>query len=110
MKPVHTIGRISPSPKDPFTLEEKSCLVYQVSCYDCNFVYIGQTKRDLKSRLAEHKLAMRNQEQEKSALCEHSFQFDHLIDWNNSKVLKTEARYSKRLTAEAWASILIFML
>ena len=29
-------------------------------------------------------------------------QFDHLIDWNNSKVLKTEAYYSKRLTSEAW--------
>ena len=65
-------------------------------------VYIGQTKRDLKSRLAEHKLAIRNQEPEKSALCEHYIQFDHLIDWNNSKVLKTEAHYSKRLTSEAW--------
>ena len=30
MKPIHTIGRILPSPKDPLTLEEKSCLVYQV--------------------------------------------------------------------------------
>ena len=90
MKPIHTIGRILPSPKDPLTLEEKSCLVYQVPCFDCDFVYIGQTKRDLKSRLAEHKLAIRNQEPEKSALCEHSIQFDHLIDWNNSKVLKTE--------------------
>ena len=64
-------------------------------------------KRDLRSRLvcpilAEHKLAIRNQEPEKSALCEHSIQFDHLIDWNNSKVFKTEAHYSKRLTSEAW--------
>ena len=35
-------------------------------------------------------------------ISEHSIQFDHLIDWNNSKVLKTEAHYSKRLTSEAW--------
>ena len=70
MKPIHTIGRILPSPNDPLTLEEKSCLVYQVPCFDCDFVYIGQTKRDLKSRLAEHKLAIRNQEPEKSALCD----------------------------------------
>ena len=102
MKPIHTIGRILPSPKDQLTLEEKSCLVYQVPCFDCDFVYIGQIKRNLKSRLAEHKLAIRNQEPEKSALCEHSIQFDHLINWNNSKVLKTEAHYSKRLTSEAW--------
>ena len=101
LKSVHTIGRILPSSKDPFTLEEKSCLVYQVPCFDCDFVYIGQTKRDLKSRLAEHKLAIKNQEPEKSALCEYSTQFDHLIDWNNSKVLKTKAHYPKRLTSEA---------
>ena len=41
MKPVHTIGRILPSPKDPLTLEKKSCLVYQVHRIDCDFVYIG---------------------------------------------------------------------
>ena len=95
MKPAHTIGRILPSPKDALTFEEKSCLVYQVPCFDCDFVYIGQTEWDLKSCLAEHKLAIRNQEPEKSALSEHSVQFDHLIDGNNSKVLKTEAHYSK---------------
>ena len=102
MKPIYTIGRILPSPKVPLTLEEKSCLVYQVPCFDCDFVYIGQTKRDLKLRLAERNLAIRNQEPEKSALCGLSIQFDHFIDWNNSKVLKTKAHYSKRLTSEDW--------
>ena len=52
----------------------------EVPCFDCDFVYIEQTKRDLKSRLAEHKLTIRNQEPEKSVLCEHSIQFDHLIN------------------------------
>ena len=51
------IGQILPSPKDPLILEEKSCLVYEVPCFDFDFVYIRQTKQDLKSRLAEHKLA-----------------------------------------------------
>ena len=37
-----------------------------------------------KSRLAEHKLAIKTQEPEKSALCEHYMRFDSLIDWNNS--------------------------
>ena len=100
MKPVRTNGQIFPS-EDPHNLEEKSCVVYQVSCSDSNLVYIGQTKRDLKSRLAEHKLAIKNQEPEKSALCEHYMRFDRLIEWNNSKILITEAHYSKRLTSEA---------
>ena len=80
MKPVHTNIGILPSPKDLLTLEEKSCLVYQVPCFDCSFVYIGQTKWNFKSREAKHKLAIKNQEPEISPLCEHSIQFNHLID------------------------------
>ena len=47
-------------------------------------------------------MAIKHQKPEKSALCEHCIQFDHLIEWNNSKALKTEAHYSKRLTSDAW--------
>ena len=68
--------------------------------YFCNQQARYKTKRDLKSRLAEHKLAIKNQEPEKSALCKHYMRFDHLIKWNNLKILKTEAHYSKRLNSE----------
>ena len=50
MRPVCTIGQILPFPKDPHNPKGKSCVAYKVPCSDCNFVYIGQTKRDLKSR------------------------------------------------------------
>ena len=70
-------------------------------CFDRSFVYIGQITLDLKPCSAEHKLAI-NQEPEISAYCEHSIQFDHLLDWNNSKVLKLKPYCSKRLTPEAW--------
>ena len=71
MKPVKTIGNILTSPKDPIAEHEKSRLVYKIPCADCEFVYVGQTKRDLKSRVAEHKRAVKNAEPEISALCEH---------------------------------------
>ena len=77
MRPVCTIGQILPSPIDPHNPEKESCVVYQMPCSDCNLVYIEQTKRDLKSRLAEHKLAIKNQEPEKSALCELYIPIDH---------------------------------
>ena len=67
MKPVKTIGNILTSPKDPIAEHEKSRLVYKIPCADCEFVYVGQTKRDLKSRVAEHKRAVKNAEPEKSA-------------------------------------------
>ena len=78
------------------------CIIYEIPCLDCNFVYIGQTKRGLKSRLAEHKRATLNQKPEQSALCVHAMEFEHNIDWINAKIEKVENNYSKRLVSEAW--------
>ena len=47
------IGRFLPSLIDETNHTEKSNLVYKVPCQNCAFVYIGQTKRDLKSRIKE---------------------------------------------------------
>ena len=65
------------------------------------FVYIGQTKRDLKSRLSEHKRAIKYQRPEKSALCEPFITLDHLIDWSEA----TQKDYTKRLFSESWLII-----
>ena len=99
---VKTIGNFLTVPKDPIQEHEKSQLVYKIPCADCEFVYIGQTKRDLKSRIAEHKRAVKNQEPEKSALCEHLMLFDHCINWNQAVVLKYVDRFYRRLTSESW--------
>ena len=28
--------------------------------------------------------------------------FDHVIDWTNSRILKTEKNFSKKLTVKSW--------
>ena len=66
------------------------------------FVYIGQTKRNLNTRLKEHQRAIKQQKPENSALCEHVIETDHLIGWSNARILKVETNYFKRLTAESW--------
>ena len=68
------------TPKDTHTSEDKSCVVYHIPCSDCDYVYIGQTKRGLKSRLADHKRATSKLRPELSALCEHAMDFNHTID------------------------------
>ena len=88
--------------KDQKTLEKKVALFIMCRVLTAILVYIEQTKWDLTSCLAEHKLVIKNQDSEKSALCEHFMRFDHFINWNNSKILKTEAHYSKPLSSEAW--------
>ena len=80
----------------------KACLVYQVPCRDCSIVYIGQTKRDLKSRLDEHIRAIKNQRPDLSALCKHSITLDHIISRTETKILEMENDYRKRLSFESW--------
>ena len=62
---------------------------------------MGQTKRDLKSRVAEHKRAVKNAEPEKSAFCEYLMLFNHRINWEESIVLKYVNNYRRRLIAES---------
>ena len=102
MKPVKTIGNIHTSPKDPIAEHEKSRLVYKIPCADSEFVNVGQTKRDLKSRVAQHERAVKNAEPEKSALCEHLMLFDNRINWKECTVLKYVNSYDRQLIAESW--------
>ena len=101
LKPLLTIDRYLTSFKDPILTSEKSCPIYKISCNDCEFSYIGQTKGDLKTKILEHQRAIRNQQPEKSAHCEHSMIHDHRIAWQEAQILKTESDCSKRLFAES---------
>ena len=63
MNSIRTIGQYLPSPKDPITTDKIICIVYEVPCKDCEFVYVGQTKRNLNFRLIEHQRAIKQQNQ-----------------------------------------------
>ena len=102
MRPFVTIGKSLPSLKDPLDVNEITGIIYQVLCHDCPFVYICQSERDLKSRLSEHNRAIKYQQPEKSALCEHSINLDHIIEWNEATILSTEKDCTKRLFTEIW--------
>ena len=91
MKP-HLTKKFLPSLKDPLDKTENSCLVCQVPCRDCSFVYIGQTKRDLKPRLDEHKRAKKDQRLDLLAHCEHSIIMDHIYLLDRSQNSRTENR------------------
>ena len=75
--------------------DTKNC-VYEVPSNGCDQVYIGQTKRKLKVRLAEHRRAVVNGEQEKSGISEHCWDHNHSVDWENVKVLCREPNRLKR--------------
>jgi hypothetical protein len=61
--------------------------IYQIPC-QCGKSYIGQTRRALKFRINEHKNYVKNQELTKSAIAQHCWQYDHLFQFDNTKLLQ----------------------
>jgi len=61
--------------------------------------YVGQTKRKLNTRVAEHKNNIKKTSNH-SVITEHRLEFHHDFDWANPKILDIEKHYNKRLLSE----------
>lgn len=61
---------------------EHSC-VYKIPCKDCDKFYIGQTGKDLPTRIKQHKYSVRTG-QVSNALFVHLRDMNHCIDWSNA--------------------------
>jgi len=87
--------------KDPLPYMQNSNVVYKITCSDCQASYIGQTKRQLGTRIKEHKQKINNKKTDSLAvITEHIFNTNHKIDWDNTKILDRETNYNKRLISE----------
>ena len=102
VKPHHTLSSSFRRPKDAIDFEQKRGLVYQISCRDCNAVYVGETGRSVRTRKREHADAVKIFNIKKSALSLHVVDFDHRIDWNNVKILKSGSHTYRRRLAESF--------
>ena len=69
--------------------------VYQLTCNDCDAIYIGQTDCALKKRLGQHLASVRNSKST-TGFSDHCISNKHAIDLNNYKLLHQVAK-SKRL-------------
>ena len=76
--------------------------MYQISCRDCNAVYVGETGRSVRTRKREHADAVKTFNTKKSALSQHVMNFDHRIDWDNVKIVKSESHAYRRRVAESF--------
>ena len=102
LKPHHTLSSLFRKPKDAINFEQKRGLVYEISCWDCNAVYVGDTGRSVRIRKREHADAVKTSNIKKSALSQHVMHFDHRIDWDNVKILKSKSRAYRRRVAESF--------
>ena len=80
-KPITTLRRVLTNVKDKDKPEDRQGAVYKIKCCDCQASYIGETGRNLSTRLTEHKRATRNGDV-KNHIAEHHLQTKHQIDWD----------------------------
>jgi len=75
-------------------------VVYKIFCNDCSASYVGQTKRQLKIKTREHVNNSKSISAKPSVITEHMTEFSRSFDWNNVRILDTEANYFKRSVSE----------
>ena len=76
--------------------------IYSIACNDCNQEYIGETKRQFGTRLKEYQKTVAVSKKDNSALSEHTYQTNHTIAWDNSKIITTNRRYHLRRCLKVW--------
>jgi len=86
--------------KDVNKLEVNNNVVYKIFCNNCNASYVGQTKRQLKTRINEHVKNIVQNESKHSVITKHILGKNHTFDWLNVKILDFENNYFKRLVSE----------
>lgn len=86
--------------KDPLPDYKRKNVVYKIKCKNCNASYVGQTKRQLDTRIKEHHRLSKKDSNNPSVFREHITKFNHNFDWKNLRILVNEGFLSKRLISE----------
>ena len=85
--------------KAPTPPEEQKCVVYRVSC-ECGSVYVGETGRQMKTRIEEHKRAVMKADPN-NAIAEHVWSTGHKIQWDETTSIEHDKDWFRRRIKEA---------
>uniref|UniRef100_A0A1A8MWI4 Helix-turn-helix domain-containing protein n=1 Tax=Nothobranchius pienaari TaxID=704102 RepID=A0A1A8MWI4_9TELE len=115
-KPYTTVRNRLVHPKDKIPAGLRCGVIYEIPCKICNKTYIGETGRQLNTRTIEHrkeceKEASRKHTRaakeeaestiKKSAVTDHCLRENHVMDWDNTRIINTEQQKYKRWIKEA---------
>ena len=85
-KPMITLRQLLTNIKDKDEPRNRQGAVYKINCSDCHAPYIGETSRNLTTRLTEHKRATRKGDVN-NHIAEHHRLTNHTIDWDSAQCL-----------------------
>jgi hypothetical protein len=97
--------------KDTLHNNDKTSIVYEIPCHDCEKVYIGMTKNQLKTRISQHKsnqnklinsnnIVDKQIASNKTALVQHAYKNLHTFNFDNAKILHVESNNKKLVFSE----------
>jgi len=96
---LHKLGRMIKAQKDALPIGHNKNVVYKLNCKNCDVSYVGQTKRRLNTRTAEHQKDIKKTSNH-SVITKHRLEFNHEFEWDNPIILDKEKQYYKRLISE----------
>jgi len=96
-KPFNTIRNLLVRPKDKNDPKKTCGIIYNISCPSCKETYIGETGRNLETRLKEHLDPKSSQ----SAVQIHTQSTGHLFNQDSAKIIGREDSKHRRKILEA---------
>lgn len=101
-KPLKKLGNITRNSGNKIPAMEKHNVVYSIQCKDCDGTYIGQTGQKLKSRIKQHKADSKAKHIKNNCtgLTQHTLNTGHTFDFDQTEILDTQHKLSKRLIVE----------
>jgi len=96
----YTLNTFIKCGKDSLDLMSHQGVIYKISCYDCDASYVGQTKRQLRTRIKEHVSDINKKNGSPSVISEHILNFNHDFKWDNIKIIDNGRWYQKGLISE----------
>ena len=116
VRPHTTIRKLVVHSKDKVEFEKRCGVVYKVPCRSCDATYIGESGRQLGTRIKEHKSEAevaskkaftRKQrklsvsKKKRSAITDHVSTKNHIIDWDGVRIIDREDNTDHRKVREA---------
>ena len=99
-RPITALRNLLTYVKDKDHPRDRQGVIYKMKCADCQGTYIGETGRNLNTRLTEHKRTTKNGDRT-NHIAEHHRQTKHNIDWDCAACLTYSTNYKQRLTLES---------
>ena len=99
-KPTNTLRNALVHLKDKVETIDATDVVYKINCKNCQKVYIGETGKNLKFRIDEHKSNVRKF-YNNSLIFQHVSQTHHSIDWSGPEILTKCSNVKKRKFLES---------